>query len=134
MINMRRVFTMATMLIAFTSVAMAEKVSFSAKYFDQRGYKVPASLPCNWNKVVEGEHGTSFFGYYGTLEEAKAGTLYQEGIVPIKKSRFGMSLLFELDPAIRTHANGKPLDHVDLEFKTNNKKCKTGFSMDQLSQ
>lgn len=112
--------------LLFALPSMAEEKPLSAAFFLQQGFEVVQTMPCNWDKQLA---NVTIFGYYGTQDEAKAHTLFQDIITPDNMEVFGLNLLIKFDPAIMTHAgNNKPLYHVGIDYQVTNQSCGSGFS------
>lgn len=122
-----------SIVIAVCSLTSAEEKVISAKYIEQHGTAVSVVLPCNWNGMVD-DTNLKVYSYYGTNEEGRAGTLYQDKVTPTLLQKHGLNVLLDFPVTVMTHANGKPLHHIGVWFVTTEKKCGSGFDMNQLTR
>jgi hypothetical protein len=118
------------LICLFTSVAIATAsagvITFAPSHLAEKDYIVVADLPCNWTGDM---NKLQLYAYYGSKKEAQGGKLYQ-ALAPYKGlTKAGTNLVIEFDqePLVASKETDKPLHHVEIDFKTTNKKCASGF-------
>lgn len=113
---------MLAMVALMSGVCYAETLTLAASYLSDKNYTVVADMPCNWNSDMD---KVQLIAYYGETGE----TLYQAGAPYLTLMPAGQNLVisFDKDKLMAHPETDQPLHHVDIEFKTTNKKCPTGF-------
>ena len=110
------------LLCMVTSFAHADVKAIDAVFLKQQGsLSTVMLLPCNWNKQVD---DVTLFGYYGENSDQLVQTVIQ----PEKMSRYEDTMNLQLTlPGDVMDLAGLPLHHIDIDYKTTNKRCSAGF-------
>ena len=115
----------AMWLFLSSAMAIAEEARIDPIYLEQSQFSISRLLPC-WDGSTP-----TVFGWYGSEEDAKLGSLYQTVLEPKNVDIRKQNYLFDLDPAVMT-LNNMPLNVVVIDYKRVSGRCSFGFSPSML--
>lgn len=108
--------------LSMAVTAHAETLALASSYLADKNYTVVADMPCNWNGDMAKVQLLAYYGETGEkLYEALAPYLT---LVPAGQN---LVISFDKDRLLAHPETDRPIHHVEIEFKTTNKKCPTGF-------